>query len=183
MLAVVEQVAERGPVDPARLLAAPEPDLHPEPVAAVGERGEQLGVLLAAPQQVVVRDDPFGGAGRAPVAVEAGADERFVGQVVAREHGGDPLEERGFGQRAGRGQQAEHGPFDAICEGRGGRIAVRAIAEPPAAGLDLDQAVLRRPRQLSVDQRDEPFDGVGRLVTRRPGDPVRDRRRPRGLVR
>ena len=65
-----------------------------------------------------------GGAGGAPVAVEARADERFVGQVVSHEHGGDPLEERGFGQGAGRGQQAEHGPFDAICEGRGGRFAV-----------------------------------------------------------
>ena len=85
---------------------------------------------------------------------------------MSHEHGGDPLEERGFGQGAGRGQQAEHGPFDAIGEGAAAAVAVRPIAEPPAAGLDLDKAVLRWSRQLPVDQRDEPFDGVGRVITR-----------------
>ena len=118
-----------------------------------------------------VGDDAFRRTGVAPVAVEAGADERFVGQVVPGEHGGDPLEERGFGQRAGRGQQAEDGPFDAIRERGGGRFAVRPIAEPPAAGLDLDQAVLRRSRQLPVDQGDEPFDGVRGFVAQGAGDP------------
>ena len=53
------------------------------------------------PQQVVGGDEPVGRAGEAAVAVEAGPDERLVGQVVAGEQRRDPVEERGLG-RAGR---------------------------------------------------------------------------------
>ena len=46
--------------------------------------------------QVVLR------AGEAAIAVEAGADQRLVGQVGPDEQAGDALEERGLGQRARR---------------------------------------------------------------------------------
>ena len=87
-----------------------------------------------------VGHEPVGRAGQAPVAVQAGPDERLVGQVVADEQRGDPLEERGLGERAGGRQQAEDGPFDAVGQRRRGRLAVRPVGEPPAAGLDLDEA-------------------------------------------
>ena len=49
----------------AGLLALRQPDAHPESMTGVGQRGEQLRVLLAAAQQVVGRDEVVRGAGRA----------------------------------------------------------------------------------------------------------------------
>ena len=84
---------------------------------------------------------------RAPVALQARPDERLVGQVVTGEHRGDPLVERGLGHGTGRGQQAEHGPLHAIRQGRRRSLHVGRLAEPPAAGLDLDDASLRGTRR------------------------------------
>ena len=150
---VVEPVAEEPAVDPPRLLATADPDAHPEPVAGVGEHREQLRVLLAAPQQVVAGDQPVGRAGQAAVAVEAGPDEALVGQVVAGEQRGDPLEERRLRDRAGRRQQAEDGPLDAVGERR--RRRPRGPPRSPATsgpGSISRQAPLGRPAQLVADQ-------------------------------
>ena len=111
-------------------------------MARVGERREQVGVLLAPPQQVVLGDQAVGRARQAPVAVEAGPDEALVGQVVAGEQGRDPLVEGGLGERAGGREEAEDGPFDAVGErDRGGLLVLRG-RQPPAAGLDLASRVL-----------------------------------------
>ncbi len=141
----------------------------PMPVAAVGEGRQQLGVLLAALEQVVAGDQPVGRAGQAPIAVEAGLDERLVGQVVAAEHRGHALVERGLRQRAGGRQEAEDGPLDAVGERRCRGVAILAIGQPPAAGLDLGQAALVRR-------------GRARRGSRR-GAARRDRRRRRHRAR
>ena len=106
-----------------------------------------------------------GRAGQAAVAVEADPDEPLVGQVVTAEHRGDPLEERGLGERTGGGQQAEHGPFDAIGERHGGAGHVLRVGQPPATGLDLRQAMLGRPAELLADQREQAVDRVDLGVT------------------
>ena len=86
LLALVEPVAEAPGAQPAGLLAAPDPDAHPEAVAAVGEAGRSSRrARWARPQEVVAGHDPVGRAGPAAVALEAGPDERLVGQVVAGE--------------------------------------------------------------------------------------------------
>ena len=118
-------------------------------------------MLLAPAQQVVAGDQAVRRAGQAAVAVEAGADETLVGQVVAGEQRRDPLVERRLGDRPGRRQQAEDGPLDAIGERHGRGLAVLALGEPPAAGLDLDDAALRRPGQLVADQGEQALDRVG----------------------
>ena len=81
----------RPRAEPAGLLAPPDPDGQAEPVAAVGEQADQLGVVLGAAQEVVAGHDPIGRARPAAIALEAGPDERLVGQVVAAEEAGDPL--------------------------------------------------------------------------------------------
>ena len=63
-----EQVAEQPALVASRLLALADPDLHPQPATGRRDRREQVGVLLAAPEEVVAGDDPVGRAGRAPVA-------------------------------------------------------------------------------------------------------------------
>jgi len=62
-------------------------------MAGVDQVGDDLAVLVGPTEQVVRGDDPLGGAGETAVAVEAGADERLVRQVVPGEQGGDPLVE------------------------------------------------------------------------------------------
>ena len=47
LLPVVEEVAEGAAADPPRLLATADPDAHPEPVARLGDRREEVRVLLA----------------------------------------------------------------------------------------------------------------------------------------
>ncbi len=44
------------PLEPPGLLAPADPDAHAEPVAGVGDRRQQLRVLLAAAQEVVAGD-------------------------------------------------------------------------------------------------------------------------------
>ena len=51
----IEEVAERPVADPAGLVAPPDPDAHPEPVAAVREAREQLRVLGGAAAEVLAR--------------------------------------------------------------------------------------------------------------------------------
>ena len=188
LLAGFEQVAEQPVAVAPGLLAAADPDPHPEPVAGLGERRQQLGVLLAAAQQVVAGDDPLGRAGQAPIAVEAGPDEAVVGQVVAAEQRGDPVEERGLGHRSGGRQQAEDGPLDAVGERHGGGGEVVRVGQPPAAGLDLGQAALGRAAELVADEAEQALDRVGRirrvdagsaLAARAPGRGARRRRRAR----
>ena len=136
-------------------------------------------MLLAPAQEVVLGDEPVGRARQAPVAVEAGPDQALVGQVVAGEQRRDALVERGLRQRAGRREQAEHGPLDAVGERdrRGGLVG--RVGQPPAAGLDLGQARVRRPRHLVADEgraaarrgpADSP-DPVGRSVSAGPLGP------------
>ena len=76
-----------------------------------------------------------------------------VGEIVAREHRGHPVEERGLGDRAGGRQQAVDGPLDPIGEGRRRRRQVVRVGQPPAARLDLDQAPLGRAAELVADER------------------------------
>ena len=130
----------------------------------------------------------LGRRGGAAVAGEAGADERLVGQVVAREERGDALEERGLGDRAGGRQEAVHGPFHAVRERDRGGLAVRPLAEPPPAGLDLLDTALVRPAELLVDQGDHALHRVARRA--RPGERAaagerarRDRSRRPGRAR
>ena len=137
-------------------------------------RRDQLAVLPAARREVVGRDQAVRRAGEAPVAVEAGADERLVGQVRAGEQAGDPVQERGLGERAGRGQEAVDGPLDAIREGDGGGLAVGAVAEPPAILGHPDQAAAVGAGEGVADQREESVDVVGRA------SPPRRARRCRG---
>ena len=160
----IEEVAERPVADPARLVALAEPDAHPELVAAVREEREQLRVLGGPAPEVLVGHEPARGRGRAAVAREAGPDERLVGQVVAGEEGRHALEERGLGDRAGGRQEAVDGPLDAIGERDRGRLAVRSIAEPPATGLDLLDAVLVGSRRA----RPRPARGPARRGRARP---------------
>ena len=176
MLALVEPVPEPSRSELARLLAAPDPDAHPEPVAAVGEERDRLGVLLRPAEEIVAGQHPVRRARHAPVALEAGPDEGFVRQVVAGEQRRDPLEERGLGERAGGRQEAVDGPLDAVGEGRGRGGAVGRVGEPPAARLDLREPSLVRPAQLVVDQREQCLD----LVRRRVGWPGRPARASRG---
>ena len=116
MLRLVEAIGEPPAAEPAGLLAPPDPDRQPEPVPAVGKQADQLGVLLGAAEEVVAGHDPLGRARPAPIALEAGPDERLVGQVVAGEDARDPLEERRLGHRAGRREEAEHRPLDPVGE-------------------------------------------------------------------
>ena len=141
-------------------------------------------MLVAPAQQVLRRDQPIGRAGHAPVALEAGADESLVGQVMAGEERRDPVEERELGERAGRGQEAEDGPLDAVGERDRRGLAIGRVAQPPAAGLDLLEPGVVGPAHLVADERQEPVDRVGgrparardpcwrdRLARRRTGGP------------
>ena len=92
-LAIVEPVGEAPRAEPAGLLALTDPDAHPEAMAAVGQGGDRLGVLLGTAEEVVGRDEAIGRAGHAAVAPEAGPDECLVGQVVTDEQVRHPLEE------------------------------------------------------------------------------------------
>ena len=102
-----------------------------------------------------------GRAGQAAVAVEAGADERLVGQVVAGEQRRDAIVEGGLGERSGGRQQAEHRPLHAIGEWCGGRLPVGRLGQPPAPGLDLGETPLVRAAELIADQREQALDGIG----------------------
>ena len=106
LLALVEEVAEEPAAVPARSArAARARPACPSRWPASASVAEQLGVLLAASSRSSVGDQAVGRAGQAPVAVEAGPDERLVGQVVAGEQRRDPLVERGL-RRAGRRSRA-----------------------------------------------------------------------------
>ena len=144
----------------------------------VGERREQVGVLLAAAQQVVGRDEAVGGARHAPVALEAGPDEPLVGQVVAGEERRDALEERGLRQRPGGREEAEDGPLDPVRERDRGGFPVLRVAEPPATGLDLHEARVARSGHLVADEREQPIDRIGRRLALR-----RDAQRARSKIR
>ena len=103
-------------------------------------------------------------------------DERLVGQVVPGEHRGDALEEGVLTERPGGGQQAEHGPLDAIGQRRRGGIAVGSLRQPPPTGLELDEAMLARAAELVLDECQQPLHGIARLSICR-GDPLGDRER------
>ena len=119
-----------------------------------------------------------GGARDAPIAVEARADERLVGEVGADEQAGDPVEERGLGQRAGGRQQAVDRPLDAVGERRGGDVAIRPVAQPPAVVADPDQAAALDAGERVADEREQALDVVeGRLG---PAGPARRRRAAAG---
>ena len=159
-LALVEPLREVPAAQPADLLAAGDPGAHPEPVADVDEVGHELAVLVRPAQEIVGGDDPVGRAGHAPIAVEAGRDERLVGQVVAAEQGGDPLVERALRQPAGGRQQAEDGPLDPVGERQRGGRDVGRIGQPPAARLDLLKAPVAGSAELVADDREQPLDLV-----------------------
>ena len=180
LLPVVEEVAEGAAADPPRLLAPADPDAHLEPVARLGDRRQEVRVLLAAAQQVVGGDQPLGGAGEAAVALEAGLDEAVIGHVVAAEQRRDPLVERGLGERARGREQAEDGPLDAVGERHRGRREVVAVGQPPAAGFDLDEAALGRTAELVADEADQAVDGIGSGSSR--SAPRRARARGRSAV-
>ncbi len=55
------------------LLALGQPDPHPQAMAAIGERGEEIRVLLAPGEQVVAGQQPLGRAVRASIALQAGS--------------------------------------------------------------------------------------------------------------
>ena len=140
-------------------------------MAAVGEGREQLGVLLAALEQVVAGDEAVGRAGQAPVALEAGPDQGLVGQVVAGEHRGDALVERGLRQRAGGREEAEDGPLDAV----GQRDRGRGLGPPgrPSHQRPGSISTSRRWSGRAISSRtsdEEPVDGVRRRLAGR-GDP------------
>ena len=107
--------------------------------------------------------EPVRGAGQAPVAVEAGADERLVGQVGAGEQARDPVEELRLGQRAGGRQQAVDRPFDPVGERRRGGVAVVAVAQPPAVVADPHQAAAVGAGERLADEGDQPLDVVDGL--------------------
>ena len=69
----------------APLLALSQPHAKTETVPGVSDRRQQVGVLLAALEQVVGRDQVVRRARQAAVAVEARTDERLIRQVVAGE--------------------------------------------------------------------------------------------------
>ena len=120
-LTTVEPLRQATPADRPILLAPVQPDREAEPVAGLGEDGEQLGPFGRPAQEIVTGDEPVRRRGQAAVALEAGPDEGLVGQVMAGEQPGDPLEERRLGQRAGRREEAEDGPLDPIGEWHGRR--------------------------------------------------------------
>ena len=180
-LAVVEAVAEQPAVGSAgSARAGPIQTRMPSRWPASASVGEQLGVLLAAPQQVVGRDQPVRGAGQAAVAVEAGADEGLVGQVVAGEQRRDPLEERRLRERAGGREQAEDRPLDAVGERRRGRVAVRR-GRRATSGRARSRRAARcvGPADLVADERQQPVDRVGDGA-RRPWPRRSDPRRASG---
>ena len=179
VLALVQPRAEGPAAEPAGLLARRQPDPHPEPVAGVGDRASSSACSWLRRRRSSSGHEPVGRAGGPAVAVEAGPDERLVGQVVAAEHRGDPLEERRLRQRAGGREQAEHGPLDAVREGRRRGLPVVPVGEPPAAGLDLDESLLGRPAELVADQGEQALDGVVGDLARRRRPARRVRRRVR----
>ena len=148
----------------ARLLAATDPDPHPKAVTCLRDEREQLAVLLAPTEELVIRHQPVGRARGAPVAFEAGPDEATLGEVVTGEHGADPLEERSLGQRAGGREEAEHGPLDAVGQRQRRGCQVVGMTKPPAARLDLDQSALSRRAELVANQSDEPLHDARRCV-------------------
>ena len=85
LLALVEPLPQATGAELPGLLAAADPDAHPQAMPAVGEAGDHLGVLLGPGEEIVRGDDPVGRAGPAAIALETRPDERLVGQVVAGE--------------------------------------------------------------------------------------------------
>ena len=121
----------------------------------------------------------LGRAGQAPVRVEAGADERLVGEVRAGEQAGDPVQEGGLGERAGRREEAVDGPLDAVGERHGGELAVGLVGQPPAVVADPGQAPALRARE----RRPRQGRGAGRRGPRRAGaGTASGRRGPGGLA-
>ena len=104
----------------------------------------ELGVLGVAGLQLVVRAQQVGRRGPRSIAVQAGADERLVGRVVAPEHRRDAVEEGRLRQAAGGREEAEDGPLDAVREGQRGGRDVALVAQPPAPVDLLEAAPGRR---------------------------------------
>ena len=77
--AILEPVAEPPTTELAALLPSTEPDAESEAVAEIGEKREELRVLLAPAEQVVGGDEPVGGRCERSIGRETGSDEGFVG--------------------------------------------------------------------------------------------------------
>ena len=132
------QSPSRPRSDPARLLAPADPDVHPEPVAAVGEQRDQLGVLAgpaaggrrrsgAAPGCSPGCDSSGGTPGRAPR--RAGRGRRTAPRSARRTR----LPTAARRSRAGCRRPTRRGRRGAPRRPRDRR----GSAQPPAARLDL----------------------------------------------
>ena len=185
LLAGIEPLASRRwpRTTPVLLAAARARPAAPSRGRARRGGARSLGVLLGAAEQVVAGHEPLGRRGEAAIALEAGPDERLVGQVVPREQAGDPLEERRLRERPGRRQEAEHGPLHAVRERHRRGLAIGPVGQPPATRLDLDQPPLARSAELVADEGEQPLDVAGGdVLARAAGEPT-GRASPRPAVR
>ena len=143
-LAVVEPVPEREPPSLARAAGgAPIQHAKPEPVPEVHERRRSARRAPGCAGSGRRRDQPVRRAGEAPVAVEAGADERLVGQVGAGEQARDPVEERGL--RSGPAVDSRLYTAHSTRSASGAAAASRSARSPATSG-PRRPATSRRPR-------------------------------------
>ena len=129
-------------------------------MTGLGDLADEVGVLAAAAEKVVVGHETVPRAGGTAVAVEAGPDEAAIGHVGTREQARDAFEERGLGQLPGRRQQAEHGPLEPVGQGRRRARDVLRIGQPPGSVLDLPEVPLRGSAHLVADEREQSLHDI-----------------------
>ena len=159
-LGVVEPGRQRPTVDAPALLASADPDLHAEPVTHVGERRDDPVVLDSAGLELLEADYGLGCAGRRDVAGQAGLDERPVGRVVTSEQGRGAVDGGALGEVSTRRQQREDRPLHPVGERLSGNAAVLIRGEPVLTRLDLADAAIVGPVQLTTQDLEQPVDGA-----------------------
>ena len=131
-------------------------------MAEVDDARDLLPVLVAAPDEVVGREQPVRRARDRAVAVEARAHERLVGKVRPGEHAGDPLLEGDLRHRSRGRQQAVDGPLHAVRERDRRALAVGPVRQPPAVAVEPDQPPLAVAFERVAHQVEQPVHVVGR---------------------